>query len=171
MKHILFFSDISFPASNLTSWLSNHVANFTFNDLSERAIHRSKRMVLDCIGVGVRGSQTQLSASIRNLANVTEGIDNNKQCSIWGVDRQKCSAPMAAYLNGISCHAMDFDDTWHPATHPSSPVLPAVIAAAETLPTGLQPTLQDVLVAFNVGVDVQGRLLRCSTEAKNIPNR
>ena len=128
-------------------------------------------MIMDCIGVGVLGSQTELCVNIRGLAKVMDGPGQEKQCSVLGVKNKKCSAPMAAYLNGISCHAMDYDDTWHPATHPSGPVLPAVMAAAEALPGNLQPTLQDILVAFNVGVDVQGHLLRCSTEANNIPNR
>lgn len=64
---------------------------------------------------------------------------------------------------------MDFDDTWHPATHPSGAVLPALLALAETLPS--QPSGLDLLLAFNVGIEVQGRLMRFSKEAYNIPER
>lgn len=64
---------------------------------------------------------------------------------------------------------MDFDDTWHPATHPSGAVLPALLALAETLPS--QPSGLDLLLAFNVGIEVQGRLMRFSKEAYNIPKR
>lgn len=64
---------------------------------------------------------------------------------------------------------MDFDDTWHPATHPSGAVLPAVLALAETLP--VRPTGLELLLAFNVGIEIQGRLLRFSKEAHNIPKR
>lgn len=64
---------------------------------------------------------------------------------------------------------MDFDDTWHPATHPSGAVLPALLALAEALPS--PPSGLDLLLAFNVGVEVQGRLLRFSPEASNIPDR
>lgn len=64
---------------------------------------------------------------------------------------------------------MDFDDTWHPATHPSGAVLPALLALAESLPQ--QPSGLDLLLAFNVGIEVQGRLLRFSREAYNIPER
>ena len=64
---------------------------------------------------------------------------------------------------------MDFDDTWHPATHPSGAILPAVLALAQVLPrpvTGI-----DLLLAFNVGIEVQGRLLSFSREALSIPRR
>lgn len=64
---------------------------------------------------------------------------------------------------------MDFDDTWHPATHPSGAVLPALLALAESLPR--RPSGLDLLMAFNVGIEVQGRLLRFSKEAYNIPER
>lgn len=64
---------------------------------------------------------------------------------------------------------MDFDDTWHPATHPSGAVLPALLALAESLPS--RPSGLDLLLAFNVGIEVQGRLMRFSTEAYNIPQR
>lgn len=66
-------------------------------------------------------------------------------------------------------HSMDFDDTWHPATHPSGAVLPALLALAESLPR--PPSGLDLLLAFNVGIEVQGRLLRFSREAYNIPER
>ncbi|TSM68916.1 Cis-aconitate decarboxylase [Bagarius yarrelli] len=66
-------------------------------------------------------------------------------------------------------HSMDFDDTWHPATHPSGAVLPALLALAESLPYKLSGL--DLLLAFNVGLEIQGRLMRFSKEAHNIPKR
>lgn len=64
---------------------------------------------------------------------------------------------------------MDFDDTWHPATHPSGAVLPALLALAESLPQ--RPSGLDLLLAFSVGMEVQGQLMRFSKEAYNIPQR
>lgn len=66
---------------------------------------------------------------------------------------------------------MDFDDTWHPATHPSGAVLPALLAAAQLLPENSKPSGADLLLAFNVGIEIQGRLMRFSQEAQNIPKR
>lgn len=68
-------------------------------------------------------------------------------------------------------HSMDFDDTWHPATHPSGAVLPALLAASQMLPPNTKPTGLDFLLAFNVGLEVQGRLMHFSTEAHDIPKR
>jgi hypothetical protein len=38
------------PVRDLTTLLSDHVADFSIDDLSDRAIYRSKRMILDSIG-------------------------------------------------------------------------------------------------------------------------
>lgn len=66
---------------------------------------------------------------------------------------------------------MDFDDTWHPATHPSGAVLPALLAISDMLQKNSKPSGLDFLIAFNVGIEVQGRLMRFSREAHNIPKR
>ncbi|KAF2978746.1 hypothetical protein EK904_007651 [Melospiza melodia maxima] len=66
---------------------------------------------------------------------------------------------------------MDFDDTWHPATHPSGAILPALLAASQMLPPNTKPNGLDFLLAFNVGLEVQGRLMHFSTEAHDIPKR
>lgn len=66
---------------------------------------------------------------------------------------------------------MDFDDTWHPATHPSGAVLPVLVALSEALPRSSKCSGLDLLLAFNVGIEVQGRLMHFSKEANNIPKR
>lgn len=66
---------------------------------------------------------------------------------------------------------MDFDDTWHPATHPSGAVLPALLALSDMMPANSKPTGLDLLLAFNVGIEIQGRLLHFSNTACNIPKR
>ncbi|XP_060072340.1 cis-aconitate decarboxylase-like [Ylistrum balloti] len=163
--------EVNLPAANLTTWMSEHISNLSIADISPVALKRSKRMILDIIGVGMIGSKTEIANSYRDFAAYTEGFNSNHRASVWGTGGLKASTAMAAYLNGASCHAMDFDDTWHPATHPSSPVLPALLALSDTLPYSQKPSLEDILVAFNVGIQVQGALLNCSTQARNIPHR
>lgn len=68
-------------------------------------------------------------------------------------------------------HSMDFDDTWHPTTHPSGAVLPALLAISESLPEKQKVSGLDLLLAFNIGIEVQGRLMHFSKEASNVPKR
>jgi hypothetical protein len=60
--------DLDLLFRDLTTLLSDHVADFSIDDLSDRAIYRSKRMILDSIGVGTIGSQTEIAGMLREFA-------------------------------------------------------------------------------------------------------
>ncbi|KAI7808936.1 cis-aconitate decarboxylase, partial [Triplophysa rosa] len=134
--------------------------------LTDEVIKRSKRMILDTLGVGLLGSSTPVFNTVLQYSQRQQAVKNSK---VWARPGSSVPPQYAAFVNGVAVHSMDFDDTWHPATHPSGTVLPAVLALAETLP--VKPTGLELLLAFNVGIEVQGRLLRFSKEAHNIPKR
>uniref|UniRef100_A0A3Q3XI57 Uncharacterized protein n=1 Tax=Mola mola TaxID=94237 RepID=A0A3Q3XI57_MOLML len=134
--------------------------------LTDGVICRSKRMMLDNLGVGLLGTKT---AVFNKVLQYSQLFSSEERSSVWGKCDISLPPQFAAFVNGIAVHSMDFDDTWHPATHPSGAVLPALLALAESLPS--QPSGLDLLLAFNVGIEVQGRLMRFSTEAYNIPQR
>lgn len=168
---MLTVTHFNFPESSLSDWTAQHVSNFSSKQLSDRVRYRSKRMILDIIGVGLIGSTTSFSKTIQHFAETTDRIGDKEPALIWGTSNKRTRPGMAAFINGSNCHSMDFDDTWHPATHPSSPILPALFALADFLPEQYKPSLEDILVAFNCGVQIQGVLLRCSLQSNNIPNR
>ncbi|KAK7099658.1 cis-aconitate decarboxylase-like [Littorina saxatilis] len=170
------------PATSVTTWISDLASNTTLSDLSDVTVARSKRMILDTLGVGFLGYKTDITATVtrctlnsynnnNNNNNGADTITKEGEAGIWGAGGLTAPPSLAAYINGISVHSMDFDDTWYPATHPSGPVLPAVMALAESMPKEYRPTLTDLLVAYNVGIQVQGLLLLCSDSAKSIPDR
>ncbi|KAL3869980.1 hypothetical protein ACJMK2_042599 [Sinanodonta woodiana] len=159
---------LNLPISNLTSSLADLISNTSVTHLSEVTIQRSKRMILDTLGVGIIGAQTEISKNLQKFYLLNE---NSPKSLVWGTQGIKCSLGTAAILNGISVHSMDFDDTWHPATHPSGPVLPAIMSLIGQLGQRCAFTTQDLLTAFNVGIQVQGALLRCSKSSKDIPCR
>ncbi|XP_028249903.1 cis-aconitate decarboxylase [Parambassis ranga] len=141
-----------------------HALNTT--QLTDGVITRSKRMMLDTLGVGLLGTRT---AVFNKALKYSQMFTSEERSSVWGKADVALPPHYAAFVNGIAVHSMDFDDTWHPATHPSGAVLPALLALVETLPR--PPSGLDLLLAFNVGIEVQGRLMRFSTEAYNIPER
>ncbi|KAM9341792.1 cis-aconitate decarboxylase [Pholidichthys leucotaenia] len=138
----------------------------SYAQLTDGVINRSKRMMLDTLGVGLLGTRTTV---FKKALQHSRSFKSDEKCSVWGKPHINLPPNYAAFVNGVAVHSMDFDDTWHPATHPSGAVLPALLALAETLPS--QPSGLDVLLAFNVGIEVQARLMRFSTEAYNIPER
>lgn len=167
--------------SNPTSALATLVSDATKDHLSSLVQNRSRRMMLDTLGVGILGFQSDTMKTMIQWADKLHYIQHlpscfssisARNCSIlWGSSGLKTNPGLAAFLNGISVHSMDFDDTWHPATHPSGPVLPAVLSLAEYMTGSYRPSLEDVLVAYNVGIQTQGLLLHCSHKSKEIPER
>ena len=71
----------------------------------------------------------------------------------------KTSMPNAAYANGTMAHALDFDNTWYPLNHPTSPTLPAILAIAEHERLPGRKVIEAIVAAF----EVQGRLRLAAT--------
>ncbi|XP_078520588.1 cis-aconitate decarboxylase-like [Lissotriton helveticus] len=153
----------------VTSSFASFIHGVQLDHLSQAVRHRSKRMILDSIGVGLVGSTTHVFNIA--LGYCQDLYPASATSSVYGRRGLRLSPTLAAYSNGVATHAMDFDDTWHPATHPSGALLPALFATSQMLPVGSRPSGADLLLAFNVGIEVQGRLMRFSSEASNIPKR
>ncbi|XP_053419741.1 cis-aconitate decarboxylase [Nycticebus coucang] len=136
--------------------------------LTDQVIQRSKRMILDTLGVGFLGTSTEV---FRKASQYSKVYSSNISSTVWGQPGFRLPPAYAAFVNGVAIHSMDFDDTWHPATHPSGAVLPVITALSEALPQSPRFSGLDLLLAFNVGIEVQGRLLHFSKEANDIPKR
>ncbi|KAL8180720.1 UNVERIFIED_CONTAM: hypothetical protein K2H54_031964 [Gekko kuhli] len=157
---------------NVTGSFASFICNVRPDHLSDVVRHRSKRMILDSIGVGLVGSTTHVfDIALQYCQEMYSSPSSSPVSSVYGRHELKLSPPLAAFVNGVAVHSMDFDDTWHPATHPSGAILPALLAASQMVPAASRPNGLDFLLAFNVGIEVQGRLMRFSSEAHNIPKR
>jgi 2-methylcitrate dehydratase PrpD len=78
----------------------------------------------------------------------------NGTATIFGTGA-RASVTDAAWVNGYSAHATEFDDaTLSPVGHPSATILPALFAIAEELDS----TGSDLLAAYSVGLEVHARL-------------
>ncbi|XP_054682031.1 cis-aconitate decarboxylase isoform X1 [Grus americana] len=155
-------------AKTITGNFANVIHGLNANHLTDQVIQRSKRMILDTLGVGLLGTSTEVCHKVTQYSKI---YSSDISSTVWGHLDFRLPPLYAAFVNGVAVHSMDFDDTWHPATHPSGTVLPAVIALSEAFPQKKKISGLDLLLAFNVGIEVQGRLLRFSSEARNIPKR
>ncbi|XP_066477453.1 cis-aconitate decarboxylase [Tiliqua scincoides] len=155
-------------AKNITGNFANVIHGLNANHLNNVVIQRSKRMILDTLGVGLLGTKTDVFQKATHYSKI---YSSDTSSSVWAHPDLRLPALYAAFVNGVAIHSMDFDDTWHPTTHPSGAVLPALLAISETLPKKQKVSGLDLLLAFNVGIEVQGRLMHFSKEASNVPKR
>jgi len=110
------------------------------------------RAFLDTIGVALAGACEPAARSVQRVI----GADGGGPCTVVGTPLRG-SAANAALANGTAAHALDFDDMCFVSlAHPSAPLVPAALAAAEV--SGA--TGAALLDAYVVGFEIESRLGR-----------
>ncbi len=119
--------------------------------LEAALVEDAKRRVLDVVGNSLGALGEEPGEIVRAVAGESGG---NPQASVIG-DTRLLPASGAALVNGTLAHALDFDDTHLPSVlHPSSSIVPAALAVAESVgATGI-----DLLTAVAVGDEICVRL-------------
>jgi 2-methylcitrate dehydratase PrpD len=113
---------------------------------------RASAAVLDTIGVALAGASEPASRIARDVL----GGAADDACTVVG-GAVRASAPGAALINGTAAHALDYDDMCFVSlAHPSAPLVPAALAAAEVA----HATGRGLLDAYVVGFEIEARLGR-----------
>ncbi len=118
--------------------------------LPAEVVSVAKQVVLDGIAVMVAGCHEE-SPDI--VARHIQEMGGRELCTVVG-HGFRTSPTQAAYVNGVSCHVLDFEPMWQPPTHPTSATLPVALALAQWL--GL--TGSAVIAGLVAGFESQGRI-------------
>jgi 2-methylcitrate dehydratase PrpD len=137
--------------ATIAETLAARVVATTFGDISAAALHYARIGVLDTVAVGVAGAADEATLIARNVVESKDG-----PALLWGT-QQRRSAGDAAFINGIASNVLDYDDcTDNLGGHPSSPILPALVALAEERGA----SGRDLLTAYVAGFEVETALGR-----------
>jgi len=144
-----------FPKTpGLTDYVGRFVVNMTYEDIPADVIELGKKSILDGLGLALAGSRAQTGTICRQYLEDL-GICGGKAIVIGSA--LKTSPRFAAFVNGVSIHADDFDDTQLSAAkdrvygllvHPTVPVLPAVLALSELR----KVSGKELMLSYHVGV-------------------
>ncbi len=131
-----------------TAQLARFAVEWKRDDAASVAAHHAVRAVVDVVGAAVAGSTERASALAETLAR-DEGAAG--PAVVIGHD-WRASATWAAWVNGVTAHAIEFDDVGlHPGVgHPSVSVVPAALATAEHVGAEGRELLDAVIVGFEV---------------------
>ncbi|MBI4234047.1 MAG: MmgE/PrpD family protein [Chloroflexi bacterium] len=133
-----------------TERLARVLAQTTYESLPQQAIQVVREILLDGVSNMLAGSQEPLA---EHLTEYVHGLGGPPQATVVGRG-MKTHMVHAAFANGSFCHSMDYELQWNPPTHPTGPVLPALLALAEHRG---YPGRQ-VALALVLGFEVHGRL-------------
>jgi hypothetical protein len=141
-----------------TKMLAENIVNTTYEDLPQKVIEKTKRHILDILGVMLPPSRFEKGCKIlEEIAREGGGREESTLIGFGG----KVPSWMAAFVNGSLCHPMDYDDTIDEfPNHPSSHAFPAAFAIAEKVGN---VTGKEFLTAVALAVDLTVRLSAAPT--------
>ena len=128
-----------------------------YDALPEAAVEIAKQVALDGLAVTLAGATEPLGVG-RISTEYVKSMGGAPQASVVA-GGFKTSMTGAAYANGTMAHALDFDNTWYPLNHPTSPTLPAILAVAEHERLSGAKVVEAIVAAF----EVQGRVRLAAT--------
>lgn len=133
--------------NSLDFGVAKYVVEGTFDRLSTAAIDVAKAAMLDTIGVTVAGSR---EPSARIVADYVRAKGGRPISNVLG-QGFLASPEDAALANGTAAHALDFDDSHHPAMiHPSAVLMPTLLAVGQSKGS----TGPELLTAYLYSLDV-----------------
>lgn len=136
--------------SGLTRDLAEYVANPTFGDARDEAFRIAKLGFVDTVGTMIAGcSEPVVGIVLKHYEGCTE--PEEAPIPFLGVSRP---VMQAACINATAGHALDYDDVAM-AGHPSTVLVPAILAEGHRLGR----SGEDALKAYVVGYEVWSELV------------
>lgn len=134
--------------------LATFCADIRWDALPAAARERTKELVLDLIGVALRGSSAESSRAVQAFI-ATQPAGN---ATVLGADRA-AGAPWAALANGTGAHSTELDDvTRESSLHPGVAVIPAALAVAQERDATTVAFLEAVVAGYEVTMRVGNAL-------------
>ncbi len=135
----------------VTRILARWVLDSSYDTLPEPVRREGVRSFLNWVGVAIGGSHHE---TLDVAVSALQPYSGPPQAGLFG-RTERFDIMNGAFLNGVSSHIFDFDDT-HLKTiiHPAGPVASAILAYAEMTPV----TGKAFLDALAVGIEVECRI-------------
>lgn len=128
--------------------LGRWAAAVGYQDIPPAVVDSAKDRVMDTLGICVAALGTDAAGAARGLRD--EMGRGRPQASFVG-EAERGSAAMVALVNGTYAHSLDFDDTHLPSVvHPSAPMVPALLAAAEACGASGKDVLTALVAAYEI---------------------
>jgi len=133
-----------------TEKIAQFIVDTDYKSLPREVVDKAKRSALDCVGAALAGVSEPVGQTVTGYVSNLGGAP---QASVYGAG-VKVAVADAALANGSIAHALDYDDCGVKIGHPSVLVLPALLSLGEYLGA----SGQDLLAAYVVGLEVEGKL-------------
>lgn len=136
--------------ATIAGQLAENCVELSLEDLDDDDVDYAKRLLLDTLGTMVGGYDWSDSADV--MLETTRALDDGDEGTATVVATGEQFAPTeAALANGALSHSLDYDNRHSPGSlHVGSSVVPAALAAAETVAADGRTFLEGVVAGYDV---------------------
>jgi aconitate decarboxylase len=139
--------------TGLTESLSRFVADPQFKELPDEAIRIVQSGFIDAIATMIAGQDEPVVKIARRFVADRKSLARDARVLLGA---EFASSADAALVNGTAAHALDFDDVAL-GGHPSTVLMPAVLAEGERLDVSGAEALRAYLVGYEVWAELYAR--------------
>ena len=137
---------------SMTRILADFVTGTRFEDIPHAVSHEGKRVLMDSVGCAVAGVDTDKG---RASVEVAGALGGPPEASVIGTGHQ-VSAAAAAFANGETINAQDYDAILRPAVHVTPWAIPAAMGTSERV----SGPGRELLVAIILAHELSNRLAK-----------
>lgn len=131
--------------------LARFSCELDYDAIPSAVVDKTKRLVLDTLGVCIGSTQIDFGAAAIKLASAWGGAP---QASLIGA-ADKVPVHHAAFCNGVLGHGQDYDDTHtESVVHPSAALVPVALAAGEASGAGGRETLAALIAGLEATIRI-----------------
>ncbi len=139
--------------AGLTSELARFVAQPGFDNVPREAVRIIRSGFVDTIATMLAGRAEAVTSIVRTHVHAKRSTLDEASV-LFGEER--AGAAEAALINGVAAHALDYDDVAL-AGHPSTVLVPAVLAEGEAIGASGLAAIRAYLVGYEVWAELIGR--------------
>jgi len=134
---------MTYAADELAEW----AVELSLEDIPAEVVEQAKLHLLDAVGTGLAALALDEMPSARRLAREMGG---RPEATALGVE-EPLPAALAAFVNGVLMHALDYDDTHEQAlVHSSVVVCPVTLACGEAADAAGDEALAAAIAGFEI---------------------
>ncbi|HEY9469815.1 MAG TPA: MmgE/PrpD family protein [Propionibacteriaceae bacterium] len=135
----------------LAQQLARFATSASYDSLPQDVVDSVRGRVLDILGICYAATELETSRAATAWVAAQGGVPHANAIGL----SERVPAAQAAFVNGVLAHSLDYDDTHLPSVlHPSASVVPAAIAAAQSVGADGRATIAAIAVGIEVCVRV-----------------
>ncbi|MBT8361667.1 MAG: MmgE/PrpD family protein [Desulfobacterales bacterium] len=135
---------------NLTREIAQLCYEVQFENISDEIQDRVKYLLLDYLGVAIRGAKTESSIPVHRFCSVRQDVPGGVPVIATEL---RVDAPYAALAMGVAAHSLELDDVVNAASlHPAVSVMSAALAAGYLAKSSGQELIAAIVAGYEVTV-------------------